>query len=260
MGNLFIFVATIHLSLCMHLYEKHSVISDGHVLEEDYLGVDGGLDLDGEYRGMDGGPEFDGENGVVNGVPEFDRPGLQGRSRVARSIQGGSDDNSMPDLIGVEKGYCYRNICRQFDTWNVTYRVTLMKPYQVYKLDGKCLPITLVSYYGKGKPDVSVFSVVFNWKTTSTQSLIPSGSQYKAGAQILVNCASGRDMDGPGTAVVDRPYYAACPVDCTGYNVNTGARLHSLGLSVLKTEGVRMMDLSSVSLNLTLLRESMGEM
>jgi hypothetical protein len=58
MGNLFIFVATIHLSLCMHLYEKHSVISDGPVLEEDYLGVDGGLDLDGEYRGMDGGPEF----------------------------------------------------------------------------------------------------------------------------------------------------------------------------------------------------------
>lgn len=122
------------------------------------------------------------------------------------------------------------------------------------------LPITLVCYYGKGKSDVSVFSVVFNWKTTSTQSLIASGSQYKAGLRIMLTCASGRYMDGPGTALVDRPYYAACPVDCTRYEVSTGARLHSLGLSVLKTEGVRMMDPASVSLNLTLLRESMGEM
>lgn len=73
-GHLFIFVATMHLSLCVHLYGKHSVISDGPVLEEDYLGVDGGLDLDGEYRGMDGGPEFDREDRVVNGGTEFDRP------------------------------------------------------------------------------------------------------------------------------------------------------------------------------------------
>ena len=77
------------------------------------------------------------ESRVVNGGLEFDNPLLKGRSKVSWAILGGSSDHSIPDLIGVDKGYCYGDICREYDTWNVTYRVTLMKQYQVYKLDGR---------------------------------------------------------------------------------------------------------------------------
>lgn len=66
-------------------------------------------------------------------------------------------------------------------------------------------------------------------------------------------------MNDTSIPLLKRPFYAACPLDCTGYNRTTGAKVHSLGLSILNPNERMLMDPTDVNV-LPLYREKLGEM